>query len=132
MSCKNCDGPVARKRNTYCSNACQFDYQYKQHIDRWKAGEEKGWTQCGTISKTIRRYLFEKYESECAECGWSKVNPTTGLIPLQVEHIDGNWQNCTEENLTLICPSCHSLTPTYGSLNIGNGRGDRYLKRYNK
>jgi hypothetical protein len=25
-----------------------------------------------------------------------------------------------------LCPNCHSLTPTYGFLNKGNGRKKRY------
>ncbi len=78
------------------------------------------------ISKHIRRYLFEKYNNMCNSCGWDEMNPHTGLIPLQVEHIDGNYLNNKEENLTLLCPNCHSLTSTYGGANKGNGRKDRY------
>ena len=29
-----------------------------------------------------------------------------------------------EENLTLLCPNCHSLTPTYRGANKGNGKRD--------
>jgi predicted HNH restriction endonuclease len=39
-----------------------------------------------------------------------------------VEHIDGNYENDREKNLTLLCPNCHSLTPTFRALNRGNGR----------
>lgn len=80
------------------------------------------------LSQYVRRYLFEKYESKCCECGWSKVNPTTGKVPLEVEHIDGDWKNNKEENLKLLCPNCHSLTPTYRSLNKGKGRQNRLRK----
>ena len=38
-----------------------------------------------------------------------------------MEHIDENYAN-KEENLILLCPSCHSLTPTYGARNKGKGR----------
>lgn len=41
----------------------------------------------------------------------------------------GNYLNNSEDNLDLICPNCHSLTPTYRALNIGNGRKDRH--KYN-
>ena len=41
---------------------------------------------------------------------------------LQVNHIDGNYKNNREENLELLCPNCHSLTPNYRSLNRGKGR----------
>ena len=68
------------------------------------------------------------------KCGWSKVNTSTGKIPLTVNHIDGNHRNNRPENLELICPSCHSLTPNYGALNKGNGRreGRRVWRNKNK
>ena len=59
------------------------------------------------------------------------MNLFTKKIPLEVEHIDGNSQNNKEENLTLLCPSCHSLTKTYKGANKGKGRKhrrSRYLK----
>lgn len=62
--------------------------------------------------------------------GWGEVNPYTQTIPLEVEHIDGNYQNNTEDNLTILCPNCHSLTPTYKGANKGHGRKDR--KQYSE
>jgi len=46
---------------------------------------------------------------------------------LQIEHVDGNPYRHKEENLTLLCPNCHSLTATFGGLNKGHGR--KYRKR---
>ena len=43
--------------------------------------------------------------------------------------VDGNYTNNKEENLTLLCPNCHSLTKTYKGANKGNGRHNR-MKRY--
>jgi HNH endonuclease len=61
--------------------------------------------------------------SSCSLCGWNKIHPVTGKSPLQIDHIDGNWQNNAPHNLRLICPNCHALTETFGSLNkTGNGR----------
>ena len=34
-------------------------------------------------------------------------------ISLELEHIDGNRQNNARENLKLLCPNCHSMTPTW-------------------
>ena len=65
---------------------------------------------------------------EYYRCGWCEINPTSGKIPLEIEHIDGNYKNNTEENLILLCPNCHSLTPTYRALNKGHGRKERYKK----
>lgn len=44
-------------------------------------------------------------------------------IPLELEHSDGNTQNNADGNLKLLCPNCHSFTPTYrrkkSSLGVG-------------
>ena len=80
------------------------------------------------ISSHIKRYLYEKYNSKCSQCGWSDVNLYTGNIPLEVHHKDGNHTNNSEDNLELLCPNCHSLTATYKAANKGNGRKDR--KKY--
>lgn len=114
------------KTRKYCSSKCQQAYQKQQYIERWQAGEEDGISSGISTSSYIRKYIFEKYDNKCVECGWSKINPYSGKIPLQLEHIDGNWKNNKEENLTLLCPSCHSLTPTFGALNKGNGRENRH------
>jgi hypothetical protein len=34
-------------------------------------------------------------------------------ITLELEHIDGNTKNNDESNLLLLCPNCHSQTPTW-------------------
>ena len=36
-----------------------------------------------------------------------------GPIPLELDHVDGNRQNNHLDNLRLLCPNCHTLTPTY-------------------
>lgn len=38
--------------------------------------------------------------------------------PLQMDHIDGNRTNHRLENLRLLCPNCHALTPTFCGRNI--------------
>lgn len=98
------------------------DKRYLAYIERWKQGLETGMRGVTSISAHIRRYLFEKYGSACARCNWSVINVHTGNVPLEVEHIDGNHKNNTEDNLILICPNCHSLTATYRALNTGSGR----------
>jgi Zn finger protein HypA/HybF involved in hydrogenase expression len=72
--------------------------------------------------------LIEKCNEKCSECGWNKRNETSGKIPLEVDHIDGNSENNLEENLRLLCPNCHALTPHFRNLNKGNGRAWRKEK----
>ncbi|MFL5733881.1 MAG: HNH endonuclease signature motif containing protein [Chloroflexia bacterium] len=119
---------MRRSGKVYCSNRCQADYQWERYIERWQAGEETGVISIGHISQHIRRYLVLKYGERCSQCGWAARNPVTGKVPITVDHIDGDWNNNREENLRLLCPNCHSLTPTYQGLNRGKGRPWRYKK----
>lgn len=114
-----------QKTGKWCSNACQMTNQYKVYIERWKAGKETGKSGKYEVSKHIRRYLLEKHNSSCSECGWNKINPTTGKCPLHIDHLDGDSTNNSENNLTIKCPNCHSLTPNFGILNKGKGRYTR-------
>tara|TARA_R110002020_G_scaffold139259_3_gene310075 strand:+ start:1539 stop:1925 length:387 start_codon:yes stop_codon:yes gene_type:complete len=34
-------------------------------------------------------------------------------IPLQLDHVDGNNDDNSLENLRLLCPNCHAQTPQY-------------------
>lgn len=119
--CINCGRILGNKARMYCSQKCHSEYEYKEYIQRWKSGSEDGskngaW---GGVSKYVRRYLFEKNGNKCSKCGWGEVNIYTGTIPLEIDHIDGDAMNNKEDNLELLCPNCHSLTPTYKGLNKG-------------
>ena len=124
-NCINCGKELIGRQTKYCSNGCQKEYEHKQWIERWKAGEETGMRGKYGISNHLKKYLLDKYGHKCARCGWGKVNPFTYTLPLEVEHIDGDYMNNTEDNLILLCPNCHSLTATYKGANKGNGRKDR-------
>ncbi len=39
------------------------------------------------------------------------------IMPLELHHIDGNSNNNKLDNLQLLCPNCHSLTPNYRAKN---------------
>jgi hypothetical protein len=123
--CPVCGKEPARSFYKYCSNACQQKYQSELCIEQWKAGKISGLQTIGVVSQSVKKYLRIKFGDKCCLCGWSKVNPKTGLVPLVADHIDGNWKNNVESNLRLVCPNCDALSPTYAALNKGNGRKNR-------
>lgn len=94
----------------------------------WKSGEVSGLSVEYGLSKRIRKYLLDKNNNKCERCGWGEVNPYTGRVPLEIDHKDGDYSNNSEDNLAVLCPNCHSLTPTYKALNMGSGRKAR--KKY--
>lgn len=132
--CLNCDGDFIKyksKLNKFCSQKCQQNYQFKTYIVNWKNGVETGIIGIFSVSKYVRKYLFEKNENKCESCGWNEKNTHTGLIPLQIHHKDGDSFNTKEENLQLLCPNCHSLTDNFGSRNEnGSKKRSEYFNRF--
>lgn len=125
--CLNCGKEVSHG-GKYCNNTCRAEYERKQYIERWKRGEETGTIGKDDISLHIRKYLFDKYNNSCQECGWNKTNPYTGLVPLQIHHVDGDCRNNIEENLQLLCPNCHALTENFGARNKNCTRVDKRVR----
>lgn len=120
--CVNCHKQIRSFK--YCSRECQTHYSYNQYITLWKKGLEDGNRGINTkiISKHIKHYLLKKFGEKCSKCGWNTRHPITNIAPLEVNHIDGNANNNSEDNLELICPNCHSLTSNFRNLNKGKGR----------
>ena len=64
-----------------------------------------------------RRAMIRLFGAKCQRCGWSEAHSITGNIPVQLHHIDGNDKNSRRDNVDLLCPNCHSLTPNFMGLN---------------
>jgi len=131
LRCPNCNKEVLTINDYYCSNKCKKEFEYKDYIEKWKNGEVDG-SKGESISIHVKNYLFQTRGKKCEECGWNKINPFTGNIPITFHHVDGNWKNNKEENLKILCPNCHSLTMNYGSLNKGTVEEKRIHGRRNK
>lgn len=115
--CGECQKTITKKRN-FCDAKCYGKFKIK---NSWIVIEKNGIVS----DKKMKRYLIEKYGAKCMECDWNKIHPLTQKTPIQLEHIDGNSENTTVNNCKLLCPNCHSLTLTFGALNLGNGRAKR-------
>ena len=62
---------------------------------------------------TLKERLFREgiKEERCERCG---LNEWLGeKLLMTLDHIDGNNRNNSLENLKILCPNCHSQTPTW-------------------
>jgi predicted nucleic acid-binding Zn ribbon protein len=130
QACEGCDKTILhpKKEQVFCSQRCAQESARKRITELWLSGKHTGGTWSG-VCEFVRIWLIARFGNRCVKCGWHEVNVTSGKVPIQVEHIDGNPYNHRPENLTLLCPNCHSLTPTFGGLNRGSGRAERYQRR---
>lgn len=103
----------------YCSKKCEFLYKKKLTFSKIESGNH------GFSERTVKLYLIETNGEKCSTCGWKEVNKTTGKVPIELDHINGNCYDNNLDNVRLLCPNCHSLTPTFRALNLGSGREKR-------
>ena len=120
--CGSCGCTLSRKQAKYCSIKCQQELGKRDKRAAILAGEQS------FDSRVYKWFMMERLGNACAKCGWSEVHPVTGKVPIQLHHIDGNAENNSLDNLTLLCPNCHVLTDSFGNLNKGSGRSIRRLR----
>ena len=98
LRCYFCKEFIGSNRK-YCSIICQHKYKRVQRVEDSSAS-----------LRTLKSFLIDKNGNKCEQCGWCEVNQYSGKIPIELDHIDGNSENNSLENLRLLCPNCHSLT----------------------
>lgn len=130
-TCLRC-GKEAKSK--FCSSICSARFKSEEKIQSWIDGEWSGNASQG-LAKCIKDHLIKDAGYKCTSptCavpgGFAEINPVTGRCPLEVDHLDGNCYNNVRENLMVVCPNCHALTPTYRAL---NKNGQRTYRRKSK
>ncbi len=85
------------------------------------------WNELGWQKK--RERLFREANYACPKCGFNQRR-LDGRHVLEIDHIDGNHKNETRENLRVLCPSCHALTPNFR--NFGRSSKQKTGTRFRK
>jgi len=71
----------------------------------------------GKLKAKFVNWLKDYKDWKCEICQWGETNQTTNRVPVEVDHINGNNTDHVIINLRVLCPNCHSLTPTYKKSN---------------
>lgn len=68
-----------------------------------------------------RRVIFESQNGACNKCG--NTHWLGELIPLELEHKNGEHHDNRRDNVELLCPNCHAMTDTYRGRNKRKNMG---------
>lgn len=113
-------------RRTLCRNIKEYGLSSKTHRRLSKSFYLDDIVRRGKhpqypTSKLLKRLVDAGYkEYKCESCGIVDYNGKA--ISLEVNHIDGNSTNHLLDNLEVLCPNCHSQTPTYRSKKLKHNR----------
>lgn len=123
--------PANRKKNSIGNKNSGKDYQltYQQLPDDIKLKmnhrKDKRFADFSYEGKGRHKQALLLERGHRCEC--CKHTDWLGKpITLELEHTDGDRKNNTKENLKLLCPNCHSQTPTWK----GRNRKEWSTKRY--
>lgn len=125
--------PVNRKKNSEAlktsikENKIDYKVRYRNLPDSvkrkmlWNKGINPATTFVYDGKGSHKIVLIKERGHKCQVCNRTTWNRQP--ITLELEHIDGDIRNNVKENLQLMCPNCHSQTPTWRRRKtVGKGR----------
>lgn len=111
-NCAHCGGPISGRSLSSTARFCSISCSNRSRV---------GTVYDGTYLKSkavnhrrARRGLIERDGERCKKCDLAPVWMGMPLV-LQIDHIDGDRTNNDLSNLRLLCPNCHTQTPTHGT-----------------
>jgi len=131
---------VSVKDNTYRAIRRRIDYldidtsHFTTSGPAWKRGrrtsiEDYFSNKVKITSHLLRCRLLEDriFEHKCFNC--SRSEWCDQPIPLELNHINGDHNDNSFDNLELLCPNCHALTPHYRGRKNKNQKYKTHCKR---
>ena len=94
----------------------------QEHLEKYK---DTPWEELSRYDRKKR--LLEECNHRCQICNHIDVWNGKHLI-LQYDHIDGDAKNFSRANSRMLCPNCHTQTPTYGSPGMTDDERSRHRK----
>jgi hypothetical protein len=124
-NCLCCGVRLKGSISKFCSGVCQHAYEFDSKYESWLRGVAITGRGGATTPAAawFKKCVIRRDGYECSVCHISEWQG--GLIGLELEHKNGDSGDNSPENVCLLCPNCHSQTPTFKAKNRGFGRFSR-------
>lgn len=123
--CELCSAPLTATRRRFCGLRCAGEARRAGAavVARWLAGKIVGHTgRTLNLRVAVHDHLLRSAGYACTLCGWDRRHPDDGRPLVEIDHIDGDAANTAPSNLRVLCPNCHSMTPTFRRRNVRSAR----------